>query len=251
MNRRQFIALTGVAGILAACRAPAAIPFAFGKFNPLSVPSMAIWLPDANYGVTLDGSNRASSVIDRSGQGHTWSGAGTTKNPLVVANAYNGWPCYRFTTAAQSSFNFSSFNPSNNWFAIMAVKTTGSGVNAIGWTQGGVNRQIIVSAAEAGVKAYDGTNIPISNAVNLHSGLTLVAMQSSAGTCSVWRNGAAVTMTLAGTLTTSMTSSSFGQVVNAAWSDMDVTEAMLYTAVPTAGQIASLFEYFRAKYAIY
>ena len=81
-------------------------PFSFWNFKPASLPGMAHWF-SADYGVTLDGSGRAASVLDQSGNNRTLSGqggggAGTGQNPTIVAAAQAGRPGFGFTTLQQS-----------------------------------------------------------------------------------------------------------------------------------------------------
>lgn len=56
-------------------------------FNPMSLGNLSLWL-DANYGVTLNGSN-VSQWDDRSGNGNNFIQASASNQPLFVSNGIN------------------------------------------------------------------------------------------------------------------------------------------------------------------
>ena len=149
-------------------------------------------------------------------------------------------------------FNFGPFNPGNTFFSAAVLKVVDAVHNALLWTDGGTNHQISCSASNAGIKCFDGANLVISNAQDVSTKFGLVEVSLNAGTMAAWYNGVSLGMTTASGLTNTMTLATFGQVVSgAAFSDMTLCEAMLFTTLPTANQQLELREYLRSKYNLF
>lgn len=218
-------------------------------FNPLNVAGMQQWF-SADFGITLGTGQNAINVADQSGNNRPLFSADGVQTPQLTPNALGTHPGLHFASATNQGYGFVAFDVGNTFYTLLVVKTDAAASVLFGWTGGGTNRQISCSAANAGVKCFDGTNTVISNAVNVSAQYGLIVVTLNAGTMTCKYNGVVIPMTTPSGLLNSMLIQGLGTVVGVG-SDMTVLEGMIFKPIPGASDQASLENYLRNKYALY
>lgn len=234
------------------------------------VSGMKLWLK-AGAGVTRDNAGRVTQWADQSGNGLSAGNSNVAYQPLLIEEALHGQPLLRFDGVDDHLTGTSNYNASggdftilcvhrrsvlSNWSSPFSFSTTEAAYGAPLLTWWGTGWEFGIN--DAGHSTNGLYVVPSGSAANRYSLSSLTrsgGTNGQNGTLSLKFNNGLTTLSASGTQTwVSGTSTGFyvgrHYVHGPSYLNGDVAEVIVYDRVLSAGELASMEDYLKKKYAL-
>jgi len=230
------------------------------KFEPVKIPGLQAWWDFSDLStITKDGSNRVSSVKDKSGNSITINQGTAANQPLWVSSVQNGLDVLRFSDARIDYMTSASFFPTDlhDLYVVCQANDPGTFRDLIGTGTTTLNtgNLLLMACTNSSVPRahYWGTSLTLVNSSSADTNLwTFINQGLDTATLHIRRYGVADTSTaLVGTKSGGTKPLYIGfRGVSSAYFDGDMGEILAFDEYLSAANRTLIENYLVAKWGL-